>query len=162
MNVRFIDTSVLVNILDIPRMNQHRQQVIEEFKLIITDANENLILPLATIIETGNHIAHIPDGNIRRDKAKQFSEFLKKTASDEAPWQYYGKELNKDDLNKLAIDFPDHAMRETGIGDLSIIRAYEKYQEDITGINRIMIWSVDRHLQGYVKELDIISRRRNR
>lgn len=53
-------------------------------------------------------------------------------------------------------------MRETGIGDLSIIRAYEKYQEDITGINKIMIWSVDRHLQGYVKELDIISRRRNR
>ena len=52
-------------------------------------------------------------------------------------------------------------MRETGIGDLSIIRAYEKYQEDVTGINRIMIWSVDRYLQGYFKELDTISRRKN-
>lgn len=48
-----------------------------------------------------------------------------------APWQYYGKELDKEDLFKLAIEFPNMATREVGLGDLSIVRAYEKYKESV-------------------------------
>lgn len=35
-------------------------------------ANDMLIMPASTIIETGNHIAHISDGTIRRKIALKF------------------------------------------------------------------------------------------
>ncbi|WP_425058634.1 hypothetical protein SCACP_32910 [Sporomusa carbonis] len=162
MNVRFIDTSILVNILDIPNMNDKHSQVIEEFQAVIKDKSQVLILPLATIIETGNHIAHISNGEIRRQKAKRMAAFLENTASGKAPWKYYGKELETDDLLWLAKEFPDNAMRQTGIGDLSIIRAYEKYKEEVPAIETIMIWSVDSHLSSYREEMTMPARRKNR
>lgn len=162
MNVRIIDTSVLVNILDIPNMNQNHTEAMDEFKTLIKSNQDTLILPLATIIETGNHIAHISDGNIRREKAGLFAKYLEKTAKGEAPWEYYCRELDKNDLLIMANEFPNCATRETGIGDMSIIRAYEKYKAEIPAVGNIMIWSFDGHLQGYKEELTLPTRRRNR
>lgn len=162
MNVRIIDTSVLVNILNIPNMNENHDKAIDEFNKLIERDQDTLILPLATIIETGNHISHIPNGNIRREKAILFSKYLEKTAKDEAPWEYYCKELNKNDLLTIAYEFPNCAIRETGIGDMSIIRAYEKYKDEIPAIGSIMIWSFDAHLQGYKEELTLPPRRKNK
>jgi hypothetical protein len=162
MNIRIIDTSVLVNILDIPGMNEHHKEATDEFKILKESENDTLILPLATIIETGNHIAHIPNGSIRRNKAELMGKYLEKTAKGEAPWEYYCRELDKEDLLKLSQDFPESAMRETGIGDMSIIRAYEKYKAEIPAIGTIMIWSFDSHLQGYKEELTLPTRRRNK
>lgn len=84
MNVRFIDTSVMANMLKIPGKCNAAESVQEEFKQVI-EAKEVLILPIATIIETGNHIAHIDSGNIRRTIAQKFGEYLRKTAEGEAP-----------------------------------------------------------------------------
>ncbi len=39
-----------------------------------------------------------------------------------------------------------------GVGDMSIIHAYEQYKSNTPGIGRIMIWSTDRHLQEYIEE----------
>lgn len=72
MNIRFIDTSIVMNLLRIPHMCQEYESVKKEFNEAI-EQNETLILPLATIIESGNHISHIADGNIRREKAVKFS-----------------------------------------------------------------------------------------
>lgn len=94
MNVRFIDTSVMTNMLEIPGRCKDVKSVQEELKKVI-EAKEVLILPIATIIETGNHIAHIDNGNIRRTIAQKFGEYLRKTAEGEAPWQLYGVELDK-------------------------------------------------------------------
>lgn len=162
MRVSIIDTSILVNILDIPSMNQDREIVLSEFRQLLDDESHILILPLATIIETGNHIAHIVDGNIRREKAKLMSDYLKKTANNDAPWQFYGKELSKEDLIKLAEEFTDSATRRTGLGDLSIIRAYYKYKETVPAIGTIRIWSLDAHLANFTDEMSIPPRRKNR
>lgn len=52
-----------MNLLRIPHMCQEYESVKKEFNEAIKQ-NETLILPLATIIESGNHISHIADGNI--------------------------------------------------------------------------------------------------
>ena len=134
MNIRFIDTSVMMNLLEVPGRCADSQMIKEEFRQVL-DNKEVLILPIATIIETGNHIAHINNGNSRRTIASKFGEFLRKTAEGKAPWQLYGIELDKE-----------------GVGDMSIIHAYEQYKSNTPGIGRIMIWSTDRHLQGYIEE----------
>lgn len=159
MNVRFIDTSIVMNLLEIPQRCQDAKKIKEEFNKVIRD-NETLILPMPTIIESGNHISHISDGNIRRDRAIKFQTFLRKTALQEAPWKLYGIEFSSEDLLVLAEQFPDYAQKmEMGIGDMSIIRFYEKYKEDIPAIGRIMIWSTDKHLKNFKEDLTISRRR---
>lgn len=112
-----------------------------------------------SIVESGNHIAHIADGRIRRERSLIFKEFLEKTANNEAPWKLYGVKLEKDDLLALAEKFPDYALQyEMGLGDMSIIHFYEKYKEETPAVGHIMIWSTDRHLSGY--EEDVAIRRR--
>lgn len=160
MNVHFIDTSVLVNILDIPNMNSHREMVIEEYKRLQDSKINTLLLPLATIIETGNHIAHIPNGTIRRSKGKFMAEMLKDMANGNAPWDYYEGEITRDDLLYFSKEFPDMAMKETGIGDLSIISAYNKYKEAVPAIGLIRIWSLDAHLAVYEEQMTMRRRRK--
>lgn len=161
MNVRFMDTSIVMNLLEIPNMCSDAVTVKEEFHKAI-DGKETLILPMSTIIESGNHIAHIADGTIRREKALKFQEFLRKTAEEEAPWTLYGVELTKEDLLILAEQFPDKALQmKMGIGDMSIIRFYEKYKEVTPAVGQIMIWSTDGHLSGYKEDMTM-KRRRSR
>lgn len=163
MNVRFIDTSVIANMLKIPGRCNDAESVQEEFKQVL-EAKEVLILPIATIIETGNHIAHITDSNARRNIAGKFGEYLRKTAEGEAPWQLYGIEIDKEGLLYLADHIEENASRKIGIGDMSIIHAYDQYRETVPGIGRIMIWSTDTHLQGYCEEnvSVTVNRRRKR
>ena len=161
MNVRFIDTSIIMNLLEIPDMCRDKEAVKEEFKKAVEEG-EILILPVATIIESGNHIAHINNGNIIREKAIKFKEFLEKTAKEEAPWTLYGTELKKDDLLALAGEFPEKALTlRMGIGDMSIIRFYENFKATVPAVGRIMIWSTDTHLKNYIEDLTV-SRRKNK
>lgn len=161
MNVRFIDTSIIMNLLEVPGRCQDMEHVKLEFSKAL-EAGDTLILPVSTIIESGNHIAHISSGGIRREKALKFKEFLMNTAYNTAPWQLYGTELKNDDLLYIAQEFPDKALTlQMGIGDLSIIRFYEKYKENVPAIGKIMIWSTDAHLQSYSEDMTM-KRRRNK
>lgn len=161
MHVHIIDTSILCNILDLPFMSQDRQVVMQELTALQKDKQQVLILPLAAIIETGNHIAHIADGNIRRNRAEKMAELIQKTVNDEAPWTYYGKEFEREDLLEISKAVVDHAVIEVGVGDLSIIQVYKKYK-NVPAIGSIRIWSLDHHLQAYYEEMPSIRRRRDR
>nr|WP_232023833.1 hypothetical protein [Microcystis viridis] len=51
--------------------NNSRRAILQELKEKIK-AGESLFLPMATILETGNHIAQNGDGNQRRTCAEKF------------------------------------------------------------------------------------------
>lgn len=73
MDVHFIDTSVFLNILNVPGRNEKHREIMQELKDLLGHKNANvLILPFATIIETGNHIAHCDNGSQRRRAAEKF------------------------------------------------------------------------------------------
>ena len=162
MKVHFIDTSVLAVVLDLPGFcdsSEIKKKISEELKHIINEKNECLILPFATIIETGNHIAHCNDGRIRRSLAEKFSEVIEKTINNEMPWQYYGQQLTSEDLHIICKDFPDKAMCGVGFGDMSIIRAYERYKDETPAVSEIRIWSLDEHFASYHEQLKMVPRR---
>jgi predicted nucleic acid-binding protein len=83
--VWFVDTSVLVNLLDLDGFNQDREAVAEDFKKRL-EAKDTLILPITSIIETGNHIAHHGNGSHRRTVAEKFAAMLQYTRDGAAPW----------------------------------------------------------------------------
>lgn len=116
---------------------------------IITLVN---IKDMPMLLAGGNHIAHNGDGNQRRQAAERFCKVIRKTLEWEAPWAYYGKQLQEEDLKRICVSFPDAAMRGEGFGDLSIINAYNKYKNETPAISEIRIWSIDSHLQDKYNE----------
>ena len=140
-----VDTSVLLNVFDVPSRNQERDGVREELKRLLA-AHANLLLPIAAVLETGNHIANSPNGR-RWNIATKFRDEIRKALNGESPWvplQFPDRET----LAQWMDDFPDHAIRGVGIGDVSIIKEWEAVRRR-HGNQRVRVWSLDDDLQGY-------------
>lgn len=144
-----IDTSIFVEVLNVPqKANQHQlilQLLAEKIK-----ANESLFLPMATILETGNHIAQNGDGNQRRACAVKFVQQVQKALKGESPFKPI-RFLQQDDLPQWLMEFPDSAMRGSGLGDLSIIHDWQKLCTQNQG-RCVYIWSLDDHLKNYSQQ----------
>lgn len=149
-----IDTSVFLNILSVPGKCQDKEEVIKAFEDYIA-LGASFILPMATIIETGNHIAQNGNGNTRRKVASQFCGHISKVLNDEAPYKI-SNFPNNDEMKQWLNQFPDLAMRNksptkqegTSFGDLTIIQEFEK-QKRLFKNYEIWIWSLDSDLQLY-------------
>lgn len=141
-----IDTSIFVEILDVPGKASQHNQVLHALEEKIT-ASESLFLPMATIIETGNHIAQNGDGNQRRSCAQRFVEQVKLALAGTSPFQPISF-LTQDALSQWLAEFPDSAMGGSGLGDLSIIHDYHRLYALNAG-RRVYIWSLDKHLSAY-------------
>ncbi len=53
-----VDTSVFLNVLDVPGFNQEYAAVEEEFRSFVKNGAD-FELPAATVLETGNHITQL-------------------------------------------------------------------------------------------------------
>lgn len=150
-----IDTSIYLNIVAIPGYDQQRSAVLADFRRKI-DAHCHLLLPMATIWETGNHIARLANGGVRRQHAGRFVENVRGALLGEAP--YTATHFpERDEFLKWLADFPDHAQRNksedkiregTSLADLSLIKEWERTCA-LHSRARVMIWSLDRDLEGY-------------
>lgn len=141
-----VDTSVLLNVLDVSGFNQDRDAVLDRFEELVDDG-ANLLLRMGAVFETGNHIARLPDGQQRRQYAEVLRNEVRRALEGRAPWT----PLQLPDAEQLADwleGFPDAAMRGAGMVDLSIIKAWERTCAQHPA-HRVEIWSLDRHLTGY-------------
>ena len=150
-----IDTSVFTNILNVSNRNQEKDVISEEFNEYV-ELDCQFILPMATIIETGNHIAQNGNGHARRKSAEHFVTAVQGALNDEAPWKLSEFPSSAEILNWLN-DFPNFAMRNksvdrtgegTSFGDLSIIQEFEKAKTRFP-MTEIFIWSLDADLKAY-------------
>lgn len=116
--VAIVDTSIFCNFLNIPNMNSSRREVINEFKRLVKE-DTSFLLPMAAVYETGNHIAQLSDGGNRRRFAEAFVGEVRKAINGDAPWII----LQVPTLEEIGMwlnQFPDSAMRNVSMGDLSI------------------------------------------
>jgi predicted nucleic acid-binding protein len=144
--VRIVDTSVLCNILRVPNMDQERTRAEAELREALR-GNDVLLLPVAVIYETGNHIAQNGDGRVRRAIAGAFVELVQKAFSGEVPFTPTPLHDAEDMLEWVA-QFPGRASEGVGFGDLSLTRIFDR-QCELNAGRRVLIWSYDRHLQGF-------------
>ena len=158
-NVHFIDTSVLVELLNIPNMNNHHAQAQAEYETLAA-RGDVFVLPVAVLVETGNHIAHIPDGNIRYQIAVQFSKLVQKAVNAEDNWNTVPS-ISPDTLRTIINQFPVQAKGRTGFGDISIIEQFNDYWQNRQPIGEMRIWAFDVHLQEY-SHTGGLARRKNK
>ncbi len=141
-----VDTSILLNVLDVPGRNQDRATVLQALAAHL-EQNDHLLLPMAAIVETGNHIAHVPDGAKRRRAAQRFVNEIRKALQGETPWRPVSFPSNEQVSNWLH-DFPDRATAGIGFGDLSIIKEWETCCTRHP-MSSVKIWALDGDLQGF-------------
>jgi hypothetical protein len=145
-DVAIVDTSVLCNVLNVPKLNNEREVVMEELTILLQQGT-HLLLPMAVVYETGNHIAHITNGRQRRGFATLFVGEVQKAIAGEAPWTVM-QVPTLEEVAQWLTHFPESAMQGAGMGDWSIIQEWEKSRRLFSN-RRVFIWSLDIHLQGY-------------
>src|SRR4051794_1277611 len=110
--------------------------------------SESLLLPMSAIIETGNHIGHIDNGHQRRKAAMDFVDFVKKALLGQSPFTATQPFKESESLLEWLDDFPDWAGRGLGLGDLTILKEFDR-QCALNQSRLIYIWSLDGHLSSY-------------
>lgn len=146
MSICIIDTSVFCNILEVPNLCQERAQVLDRLEELI-DEGATLLLPLATIYETGNHIAQNGDGRQRRHAAERFVKQVDLALQGENP--FTPTDINEEDeLRRWLGQFPNYAEQEVGFGDMSIVEAFHDECERHPS-RRVFIWALDDDLSSY-------------
>ena len=147
MSIALIDTSVFCNVIPVPGRDQARTAVLVQFERLIT-ARTTLLLPMAAVLETGNHIAHMREGgHLRRTAARNFCKLVSDAIDGIAPWvptPFWEVEI----LQEWLREFPGHALQGRGMGDLSIVKEWER-ECSIHRERRVFIWSLDAHLSSY-------------
>lgn len=146
MSICLIDTSVFCNIVGVPGRNQQRSEVFARLRELV-EQRTVLLLPLVVILETGNHIGQLSDGNLRRQAAARFVQQVSDALDGKAPWTPTPF-VEADQLRSWLAEFPDHALLGSGLGDLSIIKEWDR-QRQLNQGRRVFIWAYDQHLSSY-------------
>lgn len=141
-----IDTSLFVEILNVPGKAQRHAEVLELLHAKIA-GEETLFLPMATILETGNHIGQSGDGGARRACARLFVEQVTLALEGGSPFKPISF-LTQNEMRQWLGEFENHATTGSGLGDLSIIHDWHRLC-DQNSARRVYIWSFDQHLAAY-------------
>ncbi len=133
--VLILDTSVLCCWLQVPgkeeagpandRWNHDRISALLEQERI---QNSTFVLPIATLIETGNHIAQAPSH--RFERASNLANYLREAADAKSPWAAFTDQSplwQAENLRTLADSWPQLATGGTSIGDATIKDVAEYY-----------------------------------
>ena len=107
-----------------------------------------LVLPLASIIETGNHIAQ--SDRLRFEKANELLDLIRKAADESSPWAAFSEQADlwgPEALRELADTWPALASSGLSIGDATIKRVADYYAK--THSYRVEILTCDEGLKAY-------------
>jgi predicted nucleic acid-binding protein len=152
MSICLIDTSVFCNVIRVPNRDQHHAAVMARLKQLITDKT-TLLLPMAAVVETGNHIAQNGDGRERRQAAERFVNTVTEAMGGNAPWTPTPF-LELASLQAWLAEYPDRAMSGLGLGDLTMVKEWERQCALHRG-RRVFIWSLDKHLRTFDRAPEI-------
>lgn len=158
-SIVLLDTSVYLNVLDVTGWNQDRDEILEDFADRV-EAGDRFLLPIATIWETGNHIADLTTGSSRRSFALKLAKDVTKALRGEVPYQPT-RFPDRDEFLSWLNEFPDYAQRNksakktregVSLTDLSIIKEWERICR-LNNMSRVLIWSLDSDLRGYDRKV---------
>lgn len=154
-SIVLLDTSIYLNVLDVPSFNQDRDAVLDRFSEMVEEG-DYFLLPMATIWETGNHIADLATGGLRREYAKKLVDEVAMAMEGESPYRPTHFPDREQFVTWLR-EFPDYAARQKSekkeregisLSDFSIIKEWE-VTRDRHNMSRVMIWSLDSDLVAY-------------
>jgi hypothetical protein len=150
-----IDTSILLNLLNVPNRNQDITRVTQAFTEY-SDLDFTFIIPLVVVLETGNHISQNGNGSQRRESANRFLLTIDKSLKGEVPFRISDFEL-WNELKLWLVDFPGEVGKNKlpskpnegiSLTDFSIVKEFESLCNKYP-MSEVFIWSLDSDLSHY-------------
>ncbi len=136
-NIAIFDTSLLCCWLGVPGRDRTGSGSNSWDSTRVSDLVEEelqkgstIVLPLATIIETGNHISQAPSERYRH--ATEFSKHLKSAVQSQSPWAAFTDQSilwGTDRMLLLATEWPKLANAKMSLGDATIKYVADYYAE---------------------------------
>jgi len=164
-----IDTSILAIWLEVPGMENcgpdhdrwDKKRVAQKIQSEIDEKTTTFVLPLASIIETGNHIAHARHS--RKERGDALADLMRKSADQQTPWAAFSDQTvlwSPEKLKLLADSWPELAAQKLSLGDATIKDVAEYYTQ--MGYS-VEILTGDLGLKAYEPRVSVeIPRRRQR
>ena len=115
--VHFVDTCVMDNLLDVPGWNNDRTRIIEEYTRL-SENGDTFVLPVAVLVETGNHIAQARYN--KYEIADKFAKLIHGAIDGTNNWNVRPS-ITKTVLDNILSLYPSNAARSIGFGDTSIL-----------------------------------------
>jgi len=154
VKVLIIDTCILCVWLEVPNMGTcgpdndrwDKQRVDEKIQAEAQDGT-TFVLPLATIIETGNHIAQ--SAHSRKERGEGLADLMSKSADNETPWAAFSDQSilwSPVKIKELADTWPNLADQRMSLGDATIKDVAEYYAQMNYGVE---ILTGDQGLKAY-------------
>jgi hypothetical protein len=150
-----LDTSIYLNVLDVEGWNQDRDAVLNVFAQRVK-SGDSFLLPMATIWETGNHIADLTDGRQRLRFAKNLVDDVGNAIKGDTPYRPTHFPEREEFLAWLEA-FPEYAQRSKSVkkiregvslANLLVIKEWERTCT-LHSMSRVLIWSLDSDLSSY-------------
>jgi hypothetical protein len=126
--ILIIDTSILCVWLDVPGMetcgpdaDRWDKQLVNEKLAEELEKKTTFVLPMASIIETGNHISQA--SHSRKERGEALADLMRKSADEESPWAAFSDQSilwSAEKLKALADTWPNLAAQKLSLGDATI------------------------------------------
>lgn len=169
--VLILDTSILCVWLGIPGMDRIEKKgyapitnidVESKIKSEI-DHGARIVLPLASVIECGNHITQIKGTDPKR-YIDEFAEFILKSIEGLEPWDIFTNQsdlFDEENFKRLVESWRQLSMSGISMGDASIIQVARHYDSKNFTVE---IYTGDAGLKSYepAPRKEILPRNRNR
>ncbi|GGM19340.1 hypothetical protein GCM10011594_44240 [Nakamurella endophytica] len=150
--VYFIDTSVLVALLEVPGFESQSDVMRSEYRELYSTGAE-FIVPVTTLIETANHIQQCRGK--RRDAATRFVNMVVSAQRGDAPWVVQEVTWGGDFVAEMIAgaetgsSLLDHlASGRLGGGDMAIVVERNMFQRT-RFYREVKIWTRDLELASY-------------
>ncbi len=139
--VLILDTSILCVWLQIPGMDTivkdgEPMVTYEDVVSYISDEvkrNTRIVLPIASIIECGNHITQIKHRKDLSDYVNRFADFIDKAIDGVEPWDIFTNQnvlFGNDNMKTLVDNWRQLALSGISMGDASIIQVAYHYDKN--------------------------------
>lgn len=154
-DIVLLDTSVYLNVINVPGRNQDRVEVIDDFTARVLNS-DHFLLPMATIWEAGNHVSRLTNGSLRYRFAVKLVKDVHEALNGEAPYRttyfpdsrVFSTWLNDFPLFAQRNKSPQKTNEGISLSDLSIIKEWEQTR-DRHSMSRVLIWALDGDLSCY-------------
>jgi hypothetical protein len=149
----FVDTSVLCELLQVPgKSSPGRAAEVAAEADRRYQAGQRFVIPITTVIETGNHIAQA-DGN-RYEVAGRLVALLQLALAEQSPWRVLQTRLGPEFLSSLSAgdstgqSLQQLAAAKVGPGDVAILVERDQLLA-ASAATSVQVWTFDEDLAAH-------------
>jgi hypothetical protein len=159
--LELIDTSVLCELLKVPNKSDGHEVALSELQEKSEGPTE-LHLPIAGLVEAGNHISKIENGHFRRECALRLARMIEATLARTVPWSFTPLQWDAQFIRELVAP-SDEACPSLGeslatsyleMGDLIVVGEFRRLRDSLDRkVIDVNVWTHDASLRAVIDSI---------